>query len=101
MARPSAGPVFNGADEEPAPPGDVLAYAAELLGFVLPPEVPFEQAAVGMTPMARSFYAECRRVSNARIKRELGVLLHYPTYREGLTALLADETRNPTGKGGT
>ena len=85
MARPEAGPVFNVADDEPAPNADVLTYASELLGVEPPPEVPFDQA--GMTPMARSFYADNRRVANGLVKRALGVTLLYPTYREGLKAL--------------
>ncbi len=80
---------FNGADDLPAPPEDVLAYAAELLGVPPPPEIPFEKAE--LSPMARSFYGEAKRVKNERIKRELGVRLSYPTYREGLPAVLAAE----------
>ena len=76
-------------DNDPAPPQDVLAHAAELLGVDLPPEVPFDEAE--MTPMARSFYAESKRVNNDRLRDELGVELLYPTYREGLAALLAME----------
>ncbi|HSM40771.1 MAG TPA: SDR family oxidoreductase [Afifellaceae bacterium] len=79
--------IFNGTDDEPAPPQDVSAYAAGLLGIAPPPEVPFEEAE--MTPMARSFYGENKRVRNDRIKRELGVALIHPTYREGLAAVAA------------
>jgi len=86
MQKPNPGAAYNVADDEPAPPQDVIAHAAQLLGIAPPPEVPFEQAE--MTPMARSFYAENKRVSNRRIKEELGVVLQYPTYREGLAALL-------------
>jgi len=82
--------VFDGADDEPAPPQDVLAYAADLLGVPQPAEVAYEDA--DLTPMARSFYGENKRVRNDRIKRELGVRLAYPTYREGLRAVLAAET---------
>jgi nucleoside-diphosphate-sugar epimerase len=81
--------VFNGADDEPAPPQDVLAYAAELLGVPPPPEVAFEDA--DLTPMALSFYGDNKRVRNDKIKRELGVQLACPTYREGLAAVLAAE----------
>jgi hypothetical protein len=88
MARPRAGAIYNVADDEPAAPGDVVAYAAELLGVSPPPEVAFAEA--DLTPMARSFYEGSRRISNARIKSELGVKLRYSTYREGLAALLAD-----------
>ncbi|MEL6170281.1 MAG: SDR family oxidoreductase [Pseudomonadota bacterium] len=89
IARPSAGAIYNVCDDEPAPPQDVLAHAAELLGLPVPPETPFDAAE--MTPMARSFYAESKKVRNDRIKDELGVRLAYPTYREGLKALLDAE----------
>ncbi|RDC74760.1 SDR family NAD(P)-dependent oxidoreductase [Rhodovulum sp. 12E13] len=93
MARPEAaapgGTAFNVCDDDPAPPQDVLEEAARLLGLPPPPEVPFEAA--GMSPMARSFYAESKRVRNDRIKERLGVRLLYPTYREGLAAVLAAE----------
>ncbi|MGO4524114.1 SDR family oxidoreductase [Microvirga sp. 2MCAF35] len=85
MERPSRNAIYNVADDEPGPPQDVIAYAAELLGRAPPPEVPFEDA--DQTPMARAFYADNKRVRNARIKTELGVALRYPTYREGLRAL--------------
>ncbi len=88
IARPRAGAIYNVADDEPAAPGEVVAYAAELLGMTPPPEVPFEEA--DLTPMARSFYEGSRRIANARIKSELGVELRYPTYREGLAALLEE-----------
>jgi nucleoside-diphosphate-sugar epimerase len=86
MAQPHPGAIYNLADDEPAPPQDVVAYAAELLGLPVPPDVPFEQAQ--LSPMAASFYGDNRRVRNDRIKTELGVTLKYPTYREGLKALL-------------
>jgi hypothetical protein len=87
MVRPRAGGVYNVADDEPAPPQDVVAYAAELLGVPPPPETPFVDAA--LSPMAASFYAENKRASNRLIRSELGVELAYPTYREGLRALHA------------
>lgn len=90
ILRPNPGAAYNVCDDDPAPPEDVLAHAAELLGLPPPPEVPYETAE--MTPMARSFYAESKRVRNDRIKEELGVVLRYPTYREGLAALLVSET---------
>lgn len=77
--------VYNVADDEPAPPQDVLLYAARLLGAPPPPEVPFSEAE--LSPMAKSFYEDNKRVHNTKIKRELGVVLRYPTYREGLQAL--------------
>ncbi len=86
IAHPDPGAIYNLCDDDPAPPEDVLAHAAALLGLPPPPEVPFDTAE--LSPMARSFYAESKRVRNDRIKRELGVRLRYPTYREGLAALL-------------
>lgn len=86
IARPRAGAIYNVADDEPAAPGDVVAYAAELAGVPPPPEVDFADA--DLTPMARSFYEGSRRIGNDRIRAELGVTLRYPTYREGLAALL-------------
>lgn len=91
IERPHPGAIYNVCDDEAAPPEDVIAHAAGLLGLPVPPAEPFDAAE--MTPMAHSFYAESKRVSNARIKSELGVELAYPTYREGLAALLAEETR--------
>jgi nucleoside-diphosphate-sugar epimerase len=88
FARKGGG-VFNVADDEPSAPGDPLAFAAQLLGRDPPPEVPFEEASTSLSPMALSFWQECRRVRNDRLKRELGVSLLYPTYREGLRALFA------------
>lgn len=87
--RPDPGAAYNVCDDDPAPPQDVIGYAAELLGLPLPPAVDFEEA--DMTPMARSFYAESKRVDNSRIKDALGVVLKYPDYKAGLEALLAEE----------
>ncbi|WP_037315427.1 SDR family oxidoreductase [Ruegeria halocynthiae] len=87
MAGPNPGAIYNVCDDEPVPPQDVIAYAAELQGLPLPPAVPFDQA--DLTPMARSFYNENKRVRNDRIKSELGVQLLYPNYRVGLEALMA------------
>ncbi len=87
IAHPHPGRAYNLCDDDPAPPEDVIGHAAELLGLPLPPAVAYDLAE--MTPMARSFYAESKRVRNDRIKAELGVTLLYPTYREGLAALLA------------
>ncbi len=88
IANPDPGAIYNVADDDPSPPEDVLAEAARLLGLPLPPEVPFEEA--DMSPLARSFYAESKRVRNERIKRDLGVALAYPDYRAGLAALLRE-----------
>lgn len=87
MAHPNPGRIYNLCDDDPAPPQDVIGHAAQLLGLPMPPEIAFDQADLG--PMARSFYAESKRVCNARIKQELGVALAYPTYKQGLAALLA------------
>jgi nucleoside-diphosphate-sugar epimerase len=79
--------IFNVADNEPTPPADPIVFAAQLMGVEPPAEIPFDQAAPTMSPMALSFWQECRRVKNDKLKRELGVSLRYPTYREGLRAL--------------
>lgn len=86
IARPRAGGIYNLCDDEPAPNSEVIAYAADLLGVAPPPEVSLEDAA--LTPAAMRFYAESKRVSNARAKAELGWRPAYPTYREGLAAIL-------------
>ena len=93
IARPRAGAIYNVCDDEPAPPADVVAHACALLGTALPPLTPFDEA--DLSPMARSFYADNRRVSNALIKDELGVALRFPDYRAGLAALLAEEGGTP------
>ncbi|TCT18103.1 SDR family oxidoreductase [Thiobaca trueperi] len=85
LERPHAGRIYNLSDDEPAPADEVLCHAAALMGIEPPPAEPFEEA--GLSPFARHFYAECKRVSNQRIKQELGVHLRYPTYREGLRAI--------------
>jgi len=90
MARPHAGAIYNVCDDEPAPPAEVTAFACGLLGVEPPPEVPFEAA--DLSPMALSFWADNRLVRNELIKRDLGYRLQYPTYREGLRAVLAAET---------
>jgi len=87
IKAPLAGALFNLADDEPAPQADVVEYACNLVGVAPPPLIPFDQAE--LSSMAKSFYAESKRVANARIKEALGVSLLYPTYREGLNALAA------------
>ncbi|MFI4965002.1 MAG: SDR family oxidoreductase [Caulobacterales bacterium] len=87
IARPRAGGIYNLCDDEPAANADVIACAAQLLGVSVPPEIPLAQA--GLSPPAQRFYAESKRVSNARAKAELGWRPAYPTYREGLAAILA------------
>ncbi len=88
--RPDPGRIYNVCDDNPAPPQDVIAYAAELLGLPIPEAMDFDSAE--MTEMARSFYAESKSVRNERIKNELGVTLRYPTYQDGLQALLDSES---------
>jgi nucleoside-diphosphate-sugar epimerase len=85
LTRDFKGQIWNVADDEPAPPQDVIAYAAALLGLKPPPEEPFDQAR--LSPMGREFYADNKRVSIAKAKAELGFAPAYPTYREGLKAL--------------
>ncbi|WP_035872861.1 SDR family oxidoreductase [Cucumibacter marinus] len=88
-ALKSASGVFNGADHEPAPPQTVIEYAASLIGMDPPPAENFDTAE--MTPMARSFYSDNKRCGNSRLSKDLGMSLTYPTYREGLTAILEAE----------
>jgi len=90
FARRASG-IFNVADDEPTPTADPIVFAAQLLGVEPPSEIPFEQAAPTMSPMALRFWQECRRVKNDKLKRELGVSLRYPTYREGLRALFDEQ----------
>lgn len=89
LAGTNTGGAFNITDNEPAPPQDVVVYAAELMGVAPPPEVPFEEA--DMTPMARSFYGENKRVSNQRIK-DLGYEFTYPDYRTAFSAMWRDNS---------
>lgn len=91
IRRPNPGAAYNLCDDDPAPPQDVLSHAAMLLGLPEPPAIPFEEAE--MSPLARSFYGDSKKVRNDRIKEELGVRLLYPDYRAGLAALLAAERR--------
>lgn len=90
MAGPNAGAIYNVSDDTPAPADEVLAFACELLGMAPPPIVAFAEAE--LSEMARSFYADNKRVGNQRIKSELGVRLRYPDYKQGLAAL-AEEAR--------
>lgn len=87
MARPNPGAIYNVCDDEPEAPDVVVEYACELLGVTPPEPVAFEDA--DLSDMARSFYADNKRVRNDRIKDELGVKLKYPGYRQGLAADLA------------
>ena len=89
LARGGPGGIWNLCDDDPAPPEDVIAHAARLIGLPVPPAEDFATAALG--PMARSFYGESKRVRNDRIKRDLGVVLRHSDYRSGLAAILAAE----------
>jgi nucleoside-diphosphate-sugar epimerase len=89
LRNPDPGAIYNLCDDDPAPPQDVIAYAAKLLGVPIPPAIAIEDAE--MTPMARSFYAESKKVRNDLIKQALGWTPRYPTYHEGLNAMLALE----------
>lgn len=99
IGRGGAGRIYNLSDDGPAPPDEVLVYAAGLLGLPAPEPIPYDAAL--LSPMAASFYAENRRVSNRRLHEELGVTLTYPTYREGLSALAASllASRSTAGTG--
>ena len=90
IEKPHPGAVYNVCDDDPGPPEAVVAHAAKLLGVESPPLVPLDTA--GLSPMARSFYDDNKRVSNRLIKSELGVSLRYPDFRAGLVAILTDET---------
>lgn len=86
IKSPRKGAIYNVCDNNPAPPEDVIAYAAKLLGMPIPAAVDYEKAE--MSPMARSFYSENKRVSNELIKKELGIELKFPDYKIGLRSLL-------------
>ena len=87
MYDPKPGRAYNLCDDEPAPPQDVITEACRLLDVDPPPEIPFEEA--DLSEMARGFYSDNKRVSNERIKNELGVALAWPNYREGLKGLIS------------
>ena len=97
IARPVPGRLYNVVDDRPCPTQDVNAHAAALLGMPPPPEVAYADAEPETTAMARGFYAESRRVRNRRIREELGVALAYPTFEQGLAAILAAEEPRPEG----
>ena len=88
VAHDGPGEAWNITDDEPAPPQDVVVYAAAMMGVEPPPAVDF--ATADLSPMARSFYGENKRCANAKIKADLGLELSYPTYREGIAALWAE-----------
>jgi len=89
MAQPAPGEIYNICDDRASPSHEVIAHACELLGMEVPPLLDFDE--IDMAPIARSFYAENKRVSNRKIKEELGVVLKYPDYQSGLRACLAAE----------
>lgn len=93
LLREGTGGAWNIADDEPAPAPDVVAHAAALLGIQPPPAIPFAEA--DLSPMARSFYGANRRVSNRAMKDDLGVRLGFPTYRDGLAALVREDGTGP------
>ncbi len=88
MQQPQPGSIYNVSDDEPTEPSNLIVEAAHLLGIAPPPAIPFDPTS--MSAMSASFWEESRRVSNQKIKTELGSLL-YPTYREGLRAILQEE----------
>ena len=95
---PAVPRVLNLTDDLPAEAADVAAYAAALLGLPVPPLVPFAQAYAAMSPMARSFWAENRKVSSRATQAALGITWQYPSYREGLAAILVEERQQGLGQ---
>lgn len=95
--RPAGARVLNLVDDEPAESAEVMQEAARLLGIAPPPAVPFEQAVATMGPMARSFWADSRKVSSQRTQQILGLRWRYPNYREGLRAILAEKRGEGAG----
>ncbi|WP_404788291.1 SDR family oxidoreductase [Altericista sp. CCNU0014] len=90
MRSPSPGSIYNVSDDEPSEPSTLIVEGAKLLNLSPPVAQPYEQ--IQLNPMAASFWSECRRIRNRKIKQVLGVRLAYPTYREGLRAILTAET---------
>lgn len=93
LDRPAPGTIYNLCDDDPAPPQDVILYACALLGVEPPPEIGWDEARATLSPMALGFYADNKRVSNRRMREDLGVELAYPSYRDGL-ACIARAGRN-------
>ncbi len=90
IASPNPGAIYNVCDDEAASPADVNAFACKLLAQEPPPVIPYEEVQKEMSPMGLSFWQDNRRVDNRRIKNDLGVILNYPDYRVGLSAILAE-----------
>jgi nucleoside-diphosphate-sugar epimerase len=88
---PGQARIFNLSDDVPAESAEVMLEAAALLGVPPPPPIPFDQAVATMSPMARSFWADHRRVSSRLTQQALGLTWRYPSFREGLRAILAQE----------
>lgn len=88
LERPAPGTIYNLCDDDPAPPQDVILYACTLLGLEPPPEIGWDEAQATLSPMALGFYADNKRVSNRRMHDALGVDLAYPSYRDGLAAIV-------------
>ena len=88
MQRPQPGEIYNVSDDHPSPPSEALNYACGLLNIKPPTPIPYEKAE--LTDMARSFYQANKRISNNKIKKELGIKLQYPNYRVGLNALIKE-----------
>lgn len=90
MRSPNPGSIYNVADDLPSESGDLILAGAKLLNLSPPIAQPYAQAK--LSPMAASFWSECRRVCNRKIKQALGVRLSYPTYQEGLRAIFEAES---------
>ncbi len=93
IAAPVPGRIYNVADDQPAPSSDLVTYACALLNVKPPKEIPFDKAV--LSPMAREFWADNKRIDNRRIKDELGIQLRYPTYRQGWTQFLQQAASSP------
>ena len=91
IAHPNPGAAYNVCDNEPVEPARVSEFACDLLGVEPPEPVTFEEAAKTMSPMGVSFWQDNRRIDNSRIKHDLGVELRFPSYREGLSAIYAED----------
>ena len=94
IGAPRPGAIYNVCDDAPAAQAEVVAYASGLLGLEPPPLVPFAEAEADLSPMARTFWSDNRRIDNSRIKRDLGITLLYPDYRAGLASIMAAENSN-------
>ncbi len=89
MKTPVSGEIYNISDDYPSPGHEVIEYACDMLGRPYPPLIDFDEA--DLAPITRSFYMDNRRVSNKKIKKELGITLKYPSFKEGLKACIDAE----------